>query len=74
MIKLVGQDDEMVVLVLVGEFDVARLALDVDVALVAIVEAVGEREAVAFVDTPAHTHLGTNAGDILSVPRCAAGI
>ena len=71
MAELVREHNDVVVLVGVGEFDVARLALDVEVAFVAVVKAVGKREAVALVDTPAHTDFGTDVGEVLPVVRCA---
>lgn len=74
MIKLVGENDEVVVFADVGEFEIAGLALDVQVALVPIVETIGQREAIALIDTPTHTYLGADMGQILTIMRCTTRV
>ena len=74
MIKLVGENDEVVVFADVGQFEIARLALDVQVAFVPIVETIGQGEAIALIDTPTHTYLGTDMGQILTIMHCATSV
>ena len=64
----------MIILISVGQFHITRLALDVQIALVPIVKAVGQCYTVAFVYPPAHPHFGAYMAQILSVLRCATGV